>query len=227
MKRVIICITLILLFISNISQACWTDTGWITYTQPNGVKFTARMWGDEYESFFETKEGFSIEKNNSDGFYYYANSSYKGVFVLTKLKVGVDKPVGIPKNLVKKNPFAVKPQKLTGEVNVAANNRLSKVTVTNYTLKVLLVEFQDVHGDINGKTYTRTNFKNMLDGSNYTSSPDGEATFGSMNQYYNSMTNSNVTITATVLNNSGGGDIPNAVRLRLLARRLIMIFMID
>ncbi|MHB8132316.1 MAG: metallopeptidase domain-containing protein, partial [Mobilitalea sp.] len=213
MKRGIIFVSVFLLIASDISLASWYDTGWITYTQPNGVKFIARMWGDEYEGFFETKEGFSIEKNHSDGYYYYASSSNKGKFIFTQLKVGIDKPIGIPKNLVKTNPFSTRPQNLNSGMNQSDNNRLAKVTVTNYTLKVLLVEFQDVHGDVNGMSYTRSNFKNMLDGSNYTTSPDGETAFGSMNQYYNSMTNSDVVINANVLNNSNGGDLPIWVRL--------------
>jgi M6 family metalloprotease-like protein len=213
MKRVIIIASVFLFIMTNISLACWFDTGWITYIQPNGVKFTARMWGDEYESYFETNEGFSIEKNYEDNYYYYAGSSNKGRFILTQFKVGIDKPVGIPKNLVKTNPFATRPQSLNSEMNQSDNNRLAKVTVTNYTLKVLLVEFQDVHSDVNGRSYTRSNFKNMLDGSNYTTSPDGEIAFGSMNQYYNSMTNGDVVINATVLNSSSGNDLPTWVRL--------------
>ena len=210
MKRVIITASVFLLIVTSTTLASWYDTGWKTFIQPNGVKFTARMYGDEYEGFFETKDGFSIEKNHSDGYYYYASNSNKGKFILTQLKVGIDNPVGIPKNLVKTNPFITKSQIFNNNIYQNKNNYLAKVALTTYTIKVLLVEFLDVHGR---NYYTRANFKNMLDGNNYTTSPDGETAYGSMNQYYNSMTNGNVVINATVLNSSNGGDLPTWVRL--------------
>jgi hypothetical protein len=34
--------------------SAWLDTGYHEFTQPNGVKFIARLWGDEYFHRFET-----------------------------------------------------------------------------------------------------------------------------------------------------------------------------
>ena len=59
-------ISIFLLITTSISLACYFDTGWTTFTQPNGNKFIARMYGDEYESRFETQDGFSLEKNFKD-----------------------------------------------------------------------------------------------------------------------------------------------------------------
>jgi hypothetical protein len=144
-RNILYIVIFFLLVLTNSSFACYYDTGWKTYLQPNGVKFTARMWGDEYESHFETKDGFSLDKNNEDGYYYYAGSSDLGRFILTKQKVGIDIPTGIQKNLVKKNPFNTR-SKITTTFN--NSTRLAKTAVTTYKLKVLLVEFLDVHGDV-------------------------------------------------------------------------------
>ena len=163
---------LILSFCTGIF-ACRYDTGWRTYTQPNGVKFTARMWGDEYEVFFETREGYSIDKNSADNYYYYAAGSNKGIFILTKLKVGINNPAGLPKYLSTKNPYLSRSQKTENKDSIS-NNNLNKTTLVYYTLKVLLVEFSDIHGR---DYYTRANFENMLDGSSYTMSPDGSRYF--------------------------------------------------
>lgn len=207
-----IIISVFLLITTSISFASHYDTGWITFTQPNGIKFIARTYGDEFEGYFETREGLSLEKNFKDGYYYYASGSTNGSFILTKLKVGIDQPpIGIPKNLVKKSPF--KSRQITNiNYNSTGNNRLAKTSdsPTGYSLKVLLVEFNDIHGR---SKYTCSDFENMLDGSNYNMSPDGDTTYGSVNQYYQCMSNGNVSIQATVLNNRSEAGKPIWVRL--------------
>jgi len=206
-----IIIPILILISTSIAFASRYDTGWITFTQPNGVKFIARTYGDEYEDYFETHEGFSLEKNFNDGYYYYASGSNSGKFILTKFKVGIDQPIGIPKNLIKKSPF--RSRQIT-DINFSGtgNKPLAKVSAnpTIYTLKVLLVEFNDIHGR---SKYTCSDFKNMLGGNNYNMSPDGDTAYGSMNQYYQCMSNGKVLIQPTVLNNTSGEDKPIWLRL--------------
>ena len=199
-----------LLIATSISLACSFDSGWITYTQPNGIKFIARTYGDEYKSHFETKEGFSLEKNYYDGYYYYAGKSEGGRFILTNLKVGIDQPVGLSKNLVKINHIRKKALSQKSYSIPTGTNRLSKTSSAIYTIKVLLIEFNDVHGR---SRYTSSNFVDMLSGSNYIMSPDKDTSYGSLSQYYNIMTNGQVIVKAIVLNNTTKGDKPIWVRL--------------
>ncbi len=75
------------------------DTGWIKYTQPNGVTFIGRTWGNEFEHFRETKDGYRFVLNPDDGYYYYARLGAKGDYEASPLKVAIDVPQGIPKGL--------------------------------------------------------------------------------------------------------------------------------
>jgi hypothetical protein len=84
-------------------------------------------------------------------------------------------------------------------------------TTTQYinaaiTLKILLVEFTDVHHRTSPSAYTKADFENLL-GSNgvYVSpnmySPDGEEVYGSLRDYFSKMSSGNVTVSASVVNN--------------------------
>jgi len=48
------------------------ETDWMIFQQPNGIKFIGRGQGDEYEFYFETKEGYRFVKNYGTGFWCYA-----------------------------------------------------------------------------------------------------------------------------------------------------------
>ena len=87
------------LIIATPVQATYFDTGWVEFKQPNGVVFVARMWGDEWNYTFETKDAYPFDKNFSDGYYYYALSQIDGAYSLSNLKVGINMPVNIPKQL--------------------------------------------------------------------------------------------------------------------------------
>jgi len=56
-----------MLFVAVIIVFCFSqmfaapfDTGFIQWSQPNGVTFAARYWGDEFEWWFETQDGYRI-----------------------------------------------------------------------------------------------------------------------------------------------------------------------
>jgi hypothetical protein len=89
---------------------------------------------------------------------------------------------------------------------------------TTITLKILLVEFSDVSHRTSPSAYTRTSFESLLVSSGiYVSpnmySPDGEGVYGSMRDYYQKMSNGNLTITGYVVNTIGQNDVPNWVTL--------------
>lgn len=88
---------------------------------------------------------------------------------------------------------------------------------STFTLKILLVEFTDVTHRTSPSAYTKTDFENLLVSSgNYVSptsySPDGDAVYGSLRDYYQKMSSGNLTITGNVVNTTTG-NIPNWVVL--------------
>ena len=85
MKKIFI---FIVLAFSIISYAAPFDTGFITFTQPNGVEFTARKWSDEYNNMFETIEGYGVIQGNG-GWYYYATVAANGEFTSSGELVGI------------------------------------------------------------------------------------------------------------------------------------------
>ncbi len=79
---------------------------------------------------------------------------------------------------------------------------------TTYTLKILLIEFSDVFHD---NKYTIENWNDLFFSKNkYATptmlSPDGEAVYGSMRDYYSIMSNGNFDITGYILNKDNNND---------------------
>ena len=66
------------------------DSGMRQWLQPNGVTFTARLWGDEYLSWMETSGGYRITQG-SGGWYYYARLDAAGEFAPTSARVGLER----------------------------------------------------------------------------------------------------------------------------------------
>ncbi|MBL1214220.1 MAG: T9SS type A sorting domain-containing protein [Ignavibacteriae bacterium] len=78
-----------------------------------------------------------------------------------------------------------------------------ELTATTWTLKILLVEFQDVKHKSPGYTYTDFNnlfFSNGIYVSPNKYSPDGEQVFGSMRDYLHIMSDGEFTLTGSVVN---------------------------
>ncbi len=75
-----------------------------TLTQPDGTRFTARQWGDEWNHGTETVEGYSILKDPGTGYWVYAalqpDGSLAPGLVDGRLQVvGKADPRAIPKHL--------------------------------------------------------------------------------------------------------------------------------
>ena len=75
------------------------DTGFIECKQPNGITFTARQYGDVFENWMETKDGYQIIINYNDGYNYYARLGKDGDFVPSSSKAVIDKPIESSKRL--------------------------------------------------------------------------------------------------------------------------------
>jgi len=101
--------------------------------------------------------------------------------------------------------------------NVDGNN--VKYQNTTLTLKILLVEFPDIKHSTN-PVYTTQNWNDLFfsKGTYYSpnkKSPDGQAVFGSVNDYYNKMSNNNLEITGKIINKDADEDgIPEWIKLK-------------
>lgn len=192
----------ILLSLNSLSLATYYNTGWKTFEQPDGTRFVGKIEGDEYYFKHTTKEGYAFYRSSNDKYYYYATGINSKKYSLSDQKVGIHAPGNLPKNLVvhiADRPDAPFEPRHT-------RDELKKTSVTTYTLKVVLVEFDDVSGD---SDYETSDFEDMLDGSSYTgTSPDGENVYGSMDYYYNRMSGGDCRINATVLNSTDANGKP-------------------
>ncbi len=88
---------------------------------------------------------------------------------------------------------------------------------TAITLKILLVEFTDVTHRTSPSAYTKSDFENLLVSSGVyvtpnMSSPDGDAVYGSLGDYFQKMSSGNLTITGYVVN-TVSGNTPNWIAL--------------
>jgi hypothetical protein len=79
---------LALLLCSNLFiMAAPFDSKMVQWTQPNGVTFTARFWGDEFEWRMETQAGYRIIRG-SGCWYYYATLDANGNYSPTNFPIG-------------------------------------------------------------------------------------------------------------------------------------------
>jgi hypothetical protein len=216
MKKELSFFVMLVLSSLTLTTQAWAtrfDTGWKEFRQPNGVIFIGRMWGDEYDYTFQTKDGYPFDKNFNNGYYYFAHSERDGIYQLSNLRVGIDAPINIPKNL----SAHVTLRSRLGKQGLDPSG-LNKAAVATWTLKVIMVEFQDIRGNANAN-WSRGDFSNMLFSSNYykspsVQSPSSEDVYGSLRDYYDAMSNGNMIITGQILNGPlPGGDKPNWIRL--------------
>ncbi len=168
------------------------------FRQPDGTEFKGRILGDEFVVFYETADGYSIEKNNH-GYWCYAQIGIDGKLAASEHIVGEVNPALVigQKHLRhtsefmaniqdKRHEFYENLQVFNPGTSVKGNlkNKQSFNTFgsVSYNLAVLLIEFADV-----GATYSPEDFNQLLfsEGFTYTSPAPGEEAFGSMRDYYN------------------------------------------
>ena len=205
--------------------ATYIDTGQIEFTQPNGANFIGRTWGDEFEHFSESKDGYRFVFNYENKYYYYAILNSKGDFVASNLKVGIDNPfiLNIPKHLEqtgktrdlidsRRKQFQedMKRIRLSRLKNSMSKRNLNKIAqTTTIEIAAIMVEFSDVKHD---PQYTLEDFNNMLTAVgiyNYwdpgdSPHPQGLDVWGSIHDYYDAMSNGDINFTGGVLNVSSG-----------------------
>ena len=74
MKRIIVPISVACILACSFPSVWAYPIGgvYMPLSQPNGLEFIGRWYGDEFFNWTETEEGYTFVKNYDDGYYYYA-----------------------------------------------------------------------------------------------------------------------------------------------------------
>lgn len=197
------------------------DTGFKGWAQPDGTRFTARLWGDEFEWRMETQDGYRIIWT-SDDWYYYATLDTKGEYAPTASRVGIDVPPAASYQLERSAERGAEIQRRwqSFDESIQRNEEwfaqrqgeahsLGQSVVLR--LGVIVVEFQDVRHYAGGTRplgYSKADFDSMLLSQDFwykpnptpqdpSPHPENEPVFGSMRDYYWQMSRPNVMLTAS------------------------------
>ena len=189
----------------------YRDTGFITWSQPDGTEFIARSWGDEFFYWMETNDGYRIIET-SDGWYYYATLDTYGEFTSTSSRVGIDPPLPGSYQLERSAERIAEIEALREEI---ALERLQESLCPgligpfprNFKLGVVLIDFnpnrryEDNHGD----GYKKYFFDDMIFSEDWYTQyhperpwqiigphPELKEVFGSLRDYYYDMTRGNI-----------------------------------
>jgi M6 family metalloprotease-like protein len=125
--------------------------------QPDGTRFQARQWGDEWLSGWETAEGYTVVRDDATGWWYFAVRSPEGALVAGAKAVGVEGP---PQEVQRHLRPAF--QELEPALQLRAQGieklraRAQAVTGTR-NVPVFLVTFSD-----RSPTYSTSQFNQML-----------------------------------------------------------------
>lgn len=213
------------------------DTGMIEWKQPNGVTFIGRNWGDEFESWMETSDGYRFVMNYTDGYYYYAVLDEEGDFTASNNKVAIDAPLAESFKLKRSAEKKAEIDSLYAEFEADLEQTRLQYEIDMENCKnldqpwrpriaVLLVEYPDTTHYIDTSLvptrpegYLRSDFTKMLfDSTNNwfggalgqppSQHPEGDRLFGSMRDYYEQQSLSSVLICGEVINPDTLPDIP-------------------
>ncbi len=71
--------------------------------QPDGKKFMAVRWGDEFQSGYKDLDGYSIVLNEETGYWYYTTNDEACELIVSSLRVDADISEGIKQRTLKKH----------------------------------------------------------------------------------------------------------------------------
>ena len=227
MKAKITLFTIALVLISV--KVIVANQNYFNLKQPNGVTFQAREAGYCcYIQWYETPDGYMVVRG-PDRYYHYARPSEEKAFTASGMRVGIDAPNNVIKNLANYPDVTAKIKAEVERYNAAAEqnrqlflklqgkpdylassgtNSLDKTTTTtNLNIGVLLVEFNNLLHH-SSPAYQKVDFENMLfsESSYYSSAtppahtPDNENVFGSMRDYFQVQSSGAFAISGTIIN---------------------------
>ncbi len=159
----------------------------ITYRLPDGSNITITLKGDEYGSWAESEDGYTLLRN-AKGFFEYAVKDIKGDIVLSGVQANNvsqrdSKEKALLRQLPKKLEYSTFQKNVIKQLKVQRAKVLSSHTRTSsfigsVTAPIFLVEFAD-----NKFQRTANEFEMLCNNLNYTSTADGTIT-GSVRDYF-------------------------------------------
>ena len=195
MKLYTLFLTVLFIFVIDIFPAPF-DTGYIEWEQPDQTMFVARSWGDEFEWWMETEDGYQII-SGPDNYYYYAILNENGEFTYSKNKVGIDDPISESYQL-ERSPerlAEIEAERETFNQQLDDNydefmNKFDGPSAPPLKLAIVLIDFDD---NLHSENYVKEHFDTMFFSTDYyftdplnpvIKSPDEEWVYGSLRDYY-------------------------------------------
>ncbi|OFV99815.1 MAG: hypothetical protein A3F68_05055 [Acidobacteria bacterium RIFCSPLOWO2_12_FULL_54_10] len=108
--------------------------------QPNGIRFWARSWGDEWQNGTETTDGYTILNDRTNGWWAFAARDGQGNLVPSTRRVGELVPSTTPRYLRADSPTSVSMQQLRSGQALTSAAEMPVVT-GNHKLLVIVVDF--------------------------------------------------------------------------------------
>jgi M6 family metalloprotease-like protein len=216
------------------------DSGFKLWTQPNGVTFTARLWGDEFFNWMETTEGYRIYRA-ANGWYYYAILDAAGEFRASDSRVGIEPPLASSYKLERSASRLAQIQQWIDNFNThyagttphkaQLGKRILSVSPETVKVGVILVQFTDTlhyKSATSGPRpngYFKTDFEKELFSQdsewynpnptqqNPSPHPEGDALFGSLRDYYYQMSRGQLIVVGQVVNPIDANGVPKWINL--------------
>jgi M6 family metalloprotease-like protein len=128
--------------------------------QPDGTRFEARQWGDEWRHGWETADGYSIVVDAKSGFWTFARRAESGPLVATELRVGHEAPpADLPRHLRPRGGSARRDDQLRARSATTGLVARAQATTGTANVPVILANFNDT-----STTYDAAGFTSLLFG---------------------------------------------------------------
>ncbi len=101
-----LCLLVSLVLVAHTANAINEEYGYRELSQPDGITFIVRVYGDEFGLYMSATEGYVIQ-NPTDETYYYARYDEEGRATPTAMKVGGDHDMTDLSTLAEANSVAL------------------------------------------------------------------------------------------------------------------------
>ncbi|MDP6937087.1 MAG: M6 family metalloprotease domain-containing protein, partial [Candidatus Marinimicrobia bacterium] len=157
---------LVPVFLLNLVLSVSTPPFIYTISQPNDAEIPVKMSGHEYYNWLETADGYVIEKDPSDLFWYYSDLDAGGNFVSSGIPVKYPAPIhlNIPPGLREVFPKARELSHYHYGESHSRNSVLLRGSTTLFRPLVFLIDFSNLPADLNSITphYSQEQFQSLL-----------------------------------------------------------------
>ncbi|MEA4882459.1 MAG: M6 family metalloprotease domain-containing protein [Clostridia bacterium] len=154
-----------------------------TLSQPSGISFEARQWGDEWLHGWETVDGYTIMQDEATEYWHYARQSSTGAIEPSGLSVGIESPIASLEVHIRPDSSKIR------KADVRDPNADASVVRPSGTanVPVILIEFKD-----RAHTHQASDFEDLLFGDH----PSIATGPGSFKDYYREVSYGRFTVSS-------------------------------